>query len=209
MPQIAVSGNNVYVVWQDNTTGNGDIYLKGSINNGADFAKRRNISNDPESSQQPHIAASANNTYVIWKSYNGTASSIFIKSGKMTQLRGLENFTSGTDTSSPKLEGEDDKVSAVWASHLGTRKVIMFNPLSFLSQSSDAIVLSNVNGSSSNPEISTLGGNTFVVWQDNSTEGSDVYVKKISADFFERNMKNKSVSLEKTVIQVVFLKMYN
>src|SRR5437867_2008370 len=43
LPQIALSGNNVYVVWQDNSTGNGDIYLKGSTNSGADFAKRKNI----------------------------------------------------------------------------------------------------------------------------------------------------------------------
>ena len=34
LPQIAAQGNNVYVVWQDNTPGNYDILLKRSPNNG-------------------------------------------------------------------------------------------------------------------------------------------------------------------------------
>jgi hypothetical protein len=103
-------------------------------------------------------------------------------------LRGLQKFTSG-DANSPKLDAENGKVFAVWASNLGHRKVIMFYPISFLREGSDSIVLSNVNGSSSNPGISTFGLNTFVVWQDQSTGGTEVYIKKISAQFIERNMK--------------------
>src|ERR671920_351221 len=30
-PQITANGNNVYTVWSDTTTGNGDIYFKSSI----------------------------------------------------------------------------------------------------------------------------------------------------------------------------------
>jgi hypothetical protein len=188
IPQIAVSGNNVYVVWQDNSTGNGDIYLRGSANNGDYFAKRRNLSNNPGSSQLPHISVSGNNTQVIWIDHNGTTSSVFFKSGKSTQLRGLQKFASG-DANSVKLDADDEKGFAVWVSNLGHRKVIMFYPFSFLRQGSDAIVLSNVNGTSSNPGISTFGPNTFIVWQDQSTGGTDVYIKKISTSFFERNMK--------------------
>ena len=38
-PQIMTSGNNVYVVWTDNTAGNGDILLlfKRSKDGGASF----------------------------------------------------------------------------------------------------------------------------------------------------------------------------
>ena len=36
-PQIAASGNNVFVVWKDNSTGNDDIYLRGVQNNGTRF----------------------------------------------------------------------------------------------------------------------------------------------------------------------------
>ena len=34
LPQIAAQGNNVYVVWQDNTPGNYDIFFTHSSDNG-------------------------------------------------------------------------------------------------------------------------------------------------------------------------------
>ena len=36
-PQIATSGNNVYVTWQDGTPGNYDIFFAASTNNGTSF----------------------------------------------------------------------------------------------------------------------------------------------------------------------------
>ena len=36
-PQIAASGNNVYVTWQDDTPGNDDIFFAASNNNGTSF----------------------------------------------------------------------------------------------------------------------------------------------------------------------------
>jgi hypothetical protein len=36
-PAIAVSGNNVYIVWEDNTPGNFEILLRKSVNWGARF----------------------------------------------------------------------------------------------------------------------------------------------------------------------------
>src|SRR5919106_269295 len=43
-PQITANGNNVYTVWSDTTTGNGDIYFKSSIDNGTSFASSKNLS---------------------------------------------------------------------------------------------------------------------------------------------------------------------
>ena len=43
---MAISGSNVYVVWTDNATGNGDIYFKKSMDNGTSFSNIENLSND-------------------------------------------------------------------------------------------------------------------------------------------------------------------
>ena len=51
LPQIAVQGSNVYVVWQDNTTGNYDIFFTHSSDNGSSFAPVRNLSNNNGTSQ--------------------------------------------------------------------------------------------------------------------------------------------------------------
>ena len=66
-PQIATSGNNVYVTWYDNTPGNNDIFVAASSNNGTSFGTPINLSNNPGSSIIPQIAASGNNVYVTWK----------------------------------------------------------------------------------------------------------------------------------------------
>ena len=66
LPQIAAQGNNVYVVWQDNTTGNYDIFFKRSLSNGTKF-NERNLSKNNGTSQLPQIAAQGNNVYVVWQ----------------------------------------------------------------------------------------------------------------------------------------------
>ena len=54
-PQIAASGNNVYVTWTDNTSGNDDIFV---ITNAQSFGTPVNISNNPGLSETPQIATS-------------------------------------------------------------------------------------------------------------------------------------------------------
>ena len=55
-PQIATSGNNVYVTWEDFTpTGNEDIFV---ITNAQLFSTPVNISNNPGVSVNPQIATS-------------------------------------------------------------------------------------------------------------------------------------------------------
>jgi hypothetical protein len=65
-PKIAKSGNNLYIVWTDRTTGDGDIYFRRSMNNGASFDSVVKLSADPHFSAEPQIAASGSNVYVVW-----------------------------------------------------------------------------------------------------------------------------------------------
>jgi hypothetical protein len=43
---MAVHKNNVYVIWSDDTTGNGDIYFKASLDNGTKFGGRKVLAKD-------------------------------------------------------------------------------------------------------------------------------------------------------------------
>jgi len=85
--QVAASGNNIYVVWQD-TEGsdthsgdsslsstydslysqnkNYDIYFRKSTNGGITFGKDINLSNSSGFSEHPQIAAIENNVYIVW-----------------------------------------------------------------------------------------------------------------------------------------------
>ena len=67
-PAIAVSGNHVYVVWDDNTeTGEAsEILYRRSVDGGATFGNTINLSNTAGFSGNSDIAVSGNNVYVVW-----------------------------------------------------------------------------------------------------------------------------------------------
>ncbi len=67
-PQIAVSGSNVYVVWEDKTPAPGiyDIFYMRSTDSGATWGPRVNLSNNAGHSHHPQIAVSGANVYVVW-----------------------------------------------------------------------------------------------------------------------------------------------
>jgi hypothetical protein len=75
-PQIAVSGNNVYVAWIDDTssssststTKNQEIVFRKSIDGGNTFDKIINLSNSSNAdSYNLEITAAGNNVYVVWQ----------------------------------------------------------------------------------------------------------------------------------------------
>ena len=63
---IAVSGNNVHVVWSDGTSGNSEILYRRSTDSGATFGPIINLSNNAEVSTNPAIAVSGNDVHVVW-----------------------------------------------------------------------------------------------------------------------------------------------
>src|SRR5919202_5322153 len=70
---MATSGNNVYVVWWSNKTGNDEVMFKASTDSGKTFGDKMNLSNSSNSdSQDAQIAASDNNVYVSWWERNAT-----------------------------------------------------------------------------------------------------------------------------------------
>jgi len=70
---IATSGDNVYIAWPSNKTGNDEVMFKASTDSGKTFGNKMNLSNSPKSeSQDVQIAAAGNNVYVTWWERNQT-----------------------------------------------------------------------------------------------------------------------------------------
>jgi Neuraminidase (sialidase) len=54
-PALTTVGNNVYVIWQDNTPGNYDIFDRRSTDNGATWKAVQNLSNNAGISSFPQM----------------------------------------------------------------------------------------------------------------------------------------------------------
>ena len=63
---VAASGDNVYVTWWDNKTGNWEVFFARSTDNGETFDDTINLSNAMGRSEDSNIAASGDNVYVTW-----------------------------------------------------------------------------------------------------------------------------------------------
>ena len=136
--QVASSGENVYIVWQENPPSgfsvqsdgliNYEIFIKKSVDGGQTFGDEINLSNNPGFSEHPQIAASGNNVYVAW----------------------IDN--------SP-LVGT--------SSHAEDNKKIMFKKSTDAGNTfGETITLSDVqDADSSNLEMAAAGNNVYAVWQ--------------------------------------------
>ncbi len=63
---VAASGDNVYVTWWDNKTGNWEVFFAKSTDGGETFDDTINLSNSKGRSEDANIAASGDNVYVTW-----------------------------------------------------------------------------------------------------------------------------------------------
>lgn len=70
---ISTSGDNVYVAWWTNKSGNNEVLFRASNDNGATFGDKINLSNTPNSdSENVEIQASDSNVYITWWERNQT-----------------------------------------------------------------------------------------------------------------------------------------
>jgi hypothetical protein len=77
---IAVSDKNVYVIWSSNNTGDWEVMIRTSNDNGMSFSKKINLSNSTESdSINAEIEASENNVFVTWWENNQTSNDPVMK----------------------------------------------------------------------------------------------------------------------------------
>lgn len=76
----AGTGSNVYIVWQDATPGNREIYLKNSTDSGASWSSPTRVTWNSGYSGRPFIATDSSNVrYLVWYDNSSGNSEIFFK----------------------------------------------------------------------------------------------------------------------------------
>jgi hypothetical protein len=78
-PNIAVSGSNIHVVWNDYRNGNFEIYYKLSTDGGVTWASDTQLTNFPGTSWSSSVAVSGAGLHVVWMDDRDGNSEIYYK----------------------------------------------------------------------------------------------------------------------------------
>ena len=180
-PSIAASGNNTYVVWQDDNFGEGisydrknyDILFAKSVDGGRSFKNITNLSDTISISERPTITAYDNNVYVIWiEDILNETNILFRKStdGGNTFDQTIHLGSSGHAKVPvlPKgIAAFGDNVYVVWR-HLTedgeTGSILLRSSKDAGNTFGEAIQISGNAAFTSSPKVATSNNNVYVVW---------------------------------------------
>jgi glucose/arabinose dehydrogenase len=200
-PQIESFGNNTFVIWQDNSTGNEEIFLRKSTNGGITFGNTTNVSSNTGFSTSPQIESFGNNTFVIWQDNSTGNEEIFLRkstNGGIT-FGNTTNVSSNTGFStSPQIESFGNNTFVIWQDNSTGNEEIFLRKSTESGKFSSKKNLSNNTGFSTSPQIESFGNNTFVIWQDNSTGNEEIFLRKSTGgDIVFYDLKNnRELNLE-------------
>jgi hypothetical protein len=193
--QVSLSGDYVYVVWQDETLGvNGtdDIYFKRSTNGGASFDDTINLSNDTGDSTNPDIASTNDGgTYVVWRDDTaGTEQILFqrsgdngasFKTGLSEHLTLSNNTAKNIDAIEPRIASYKSNVYVIWSQgnfDQGLTDIFFKRSTDGGASFSNITNLSNnPNSRSSLPTIALLDNGVYTSWTDGPFNNGEVYYR--------------------------------
>lgn len=98
IPDMAVHGNNVYIVWSEERNSNFEVILSRSKDGGVSFEQPINISKNPQTSWEATVAAYREKVFVGWVNYSDDGSSFDTFVAKSSNWGG--RFGSSTNLSS-------------------------------------------------------------------------------------------------------------
>jgi hypothetical protein len=164
-PDVALSGNNVYAVWQ-HSKDKTDVAFTRSIDAGASFETIKILSQDNPDAFGPELVAIGTNVYVAW----GGADAFFTRStdagASFEAAMNLSNNGGDFNHGDLRLGVSGNYLYVVWVDDsLGDRSV-------FLTRSTDAGInfepVKNISEGieeSHSPNIAVSDNNIFAVWQ--------------------------------------------
>jgi hypothetical protein len=181
-PAIAANGLNIYVVWEDNTPGNKEIYFKRSADGGVSWTADKRLTNNTGASEGPAIAANGSNIYVVWMDRTPGNWEIYFKrsvDGGATWKMDKYLTNNPSYSGEPAIAVNGSNIYVVWEDNRPG------NYETYFKRSVDGGVawsvvkrLTNTSGASGVPSIAVNGSNIYLVWEESLSESADIFFKR-------------------------------
>jgi hypothetical protein len=180
---MAVDGLNVYVLWEDDTPGNPEIYFKKSDDGGATWTKSKRLTNNEGNSYAPSIAVDGSNVYVVWANFMPSLANyeIYFKQsddGGATWTTNKEITTNSGSSRDPAIAVDGSNIYVVWDDDTPGNWEIYFKKSDDVGTTWTTKKLTNNAGRSSFPSIAVDGPNIYVAWEDDTPGNPEIYFKK-------------------------------
>ena len=181
-PQIAAEGKNVYIVWQDNTPRNNDIFLRTSSDYGATFGKGVNLSSNNGDSNSPRLTISDARLFIIWSDHSYGNSDILLTKiihGKSFSGNTINLSRDKKVSTNPQMTLTDQYIYVIWESHEFPAPTLSapIRDIMFRSSSDNGVSFNSPSRLSANvidsvgPNIAAAGENVYVVWASSNPNG--------------------------------------
>ena len=190
--QMLVSGNNVYVVWRDQSNGGDqDIFFTVSHDNGQTFLdKPIDLSDNDGDSANQQMLVSGNNVYVVWTDRsNGGDGDIFFTvshdNGQTFLDKPIDLSDNDGDSTNQQMLVSGNNVYVVWTDRSNGPNFDIFFTVSHDNGDTFALHatdLSDNDGISLFTQMLVSGNNVYVVWQDRSNGGDQDIFFTVSHD---------------------------
>ena len=183
-PSIAASGSDVYVVWNDNRDGNGnlEIYYRKSSDNGLTWGPETRLTNDPANSLLPSVSASGSSVDVAWMDSRTTTWDIYYKGskdggeswGNDIQVTN-DPYTSGF----PNIAYSNSVLHLVWGDTRSGYNDVYYNySVDGGMTWAEETQLNDISISSMYPFIAVSGPVLHVIWRDLRDFNFEIYYKR-------------------------------
>jgi hypothetical protein len=182
-PSIAVDSNNhIFVVWEDASPGNIEIYFKKSTNGGTSWTTKR-LSWNSGYSKYPCIAVdSSDNIFLVWHDSSQGNNEIFFKKstdGGSSWMTKRITWNSGISDQASVAAHSSGNIYVVWREHTPGNAEVYFQRSTNGGTSWTTKRLTWNAGMSLRPDIALdSNGYIHVTWYDTSQGDYEIFYKK-------------------------------
>ena len=179
---LRASGNNVYVAWESDQSGNREIFFKRSSNMGSTFSKTLNLSENPGGSFEPLISSSGDTIYVVWtdEAEQGGSDILLKRSTNAGASFGhLRNLSKNLASDEPSISKDGPNVQVAWEDNSRANSEIFLKRSTNLGMDfNQRIDISNTPGDSIAPKTVSSNGIIYVTWIERGSGSADLLFVK-------------------------------